>query len=114
MIPQAYYQPAAAGPRYLAGLGAHQYYAPLRQRKIPLRGFGDESADMSSALQSLLAAGQPVVNQAAGLVLDAMWPTLQSHLDTTLTPLKYFMGATAVAAVAAAAFAFLSWNKSQV
>jgi len=109
MIPQAFYQPAAAGPRSLVGLGAHQYWAPLRGRKIPLRGMGDA---MSDALQTILATGQPAINQASGIVLNAMWPALQAKLDEQLKPIKYFMGATAVAASVAAIFAFLTWNKS--
>lgn len=106
MIPQAHYRPSAAGPRMLAGtdgLGGHKYWSTDRPGPM-LQGMGD-------ALQELLAAGQPAINQASGLVLNAMWPSLQAKLDEQLRPIKIFIGVTAVAAVASASFSFLVWQK---
>lgn len=104
MLPQAMYRPQAAGPKFLAGLGEHQYWAPLRQRRLPLQGLGDP-------LQDVLAAIDPSLRAGAGLVLNAMWPALQAKMDEQLRPLKIFMGITAVAAAAGAAFSFLVWNR---
>lgn len=106
MAPQPMYRSAAAGPKTLAGLGAHFYAAPFRPRRVMLQGLG------ADPVQDLLTLGQPALNQAAGLVVNAMWPTLQARMDEQLKPLKVYMGVTAVAAIAGAAFGFLVWQKS--
>jgi hypothetical protein len=105
MAPQAMYRPAAAGPANLTGLGAHMYGFSPRPKRLPVQGLGEP-------IQDLLTLGQPALNQAAGLVVNAMWPTLQARMDEQLKPLKMFMGVTAAASLAAAVFGFLVWNKS--
>lgn len=106
MIPQSAYRPRAAGPAHLTGLGAHVYMAPLRQQRFNLQGLGGDP------IQDILALGQQPLNQAAGLVLNAMWPSLQAKMDETLRPLKIFMGVSAAAAITGAVFSFLNWNKN--
>jgi hypothetical protein len=61
-------------------------------------------------VQDLLTLGQPALNSAAGLVVNAMWPTLQARMDEQLNPLKVFMGVTAAASIAAAVLGFLVYN----
>ena len=101
MLPQAYYNPAGAGPASLTGLGAHVYYAEQRTPRIPFRGLGDPITDM---------LGQ-ATSQGAVMLVEAMWPPMQARLQEEFKPLKLALGAIAVASVASATFAFLAWRK---
>lgn len=103
MLPQDTYRPQAAGPAYLAGLGKHSYYAPLRQMRLPLRGFGDPLSDLlgsgfDTALQTVVVRAMPIVHR---------------ELKPTIMPFQVMAGLTLALAGASAVFAFLTWNKSR-
>lgn len=102
MLPQDYYRQRAAGPANLAGLGEHRYYAPLRQMRQPLQGFGESSP--VELVQGLLSQG---MNSA----VDAMWPALQARMTPMFQPVQIGVYVCAIGAVAAAVFSFLVWNK---
>lgn len=103
MLPQDTYRPQAAGPAYLAGLGKHSYYAPLRQMRLPLRGMGDPLTD-------LLGGG---VDQAIEAVIVRSMPIVHREIKPTLMPLQVMAGLTLALAGASAAFSFLTWYKSR-
>jgi hypothetical protein len=106
-IPQAMYSPAAAGPRFLDGLGAHTYMSQLRSHVPPgLRGCG--MGDAVSDLQGLLQGGAQGLIQ---YVVNQSWPTVQANIDKSMLPIKIMGGVTAVGAIAAAVFSYLAWQK---
>ena len=102
MLPQNMYRPSAAGPAYLAGLGSHQYYAPLKQMRLPLQGLGDP-------LTALLGGS---LDKAIEAVIIRSMPIVEKQMQPIILPLQIMSGVTLVAASAAAVFAFLAWRRN--
>jgi hypothetical protein len=106
MIPQAMYRPSAAGPRSLVGLeglGAHSYYAPLRQMRTPLQGLG------ADPITELLGTS---LDKALEMVILRSAPFIQTQVKPMIQPIQILMGITAFASVVGAGFAFLAWKKT--
>ena len=104
MLPQDQYRPQAAGPAYLAGLGGHKYYAPLRQMRLPLQGMGDPISDLlggslDKVIETVIVRSMPIVHR---------------ELKPTLTPIQVMLGVTMVASTAAAVFAGLTWVNTRL
>ena len=104
MIPQAMYRPAAAGPAYLAGLGGHQYYAPLRQMRLPLQGLG------SDPLTDLFGGG---LDKAIEAVIVRSMPIVHEQLKPTILPMQIMAVATLGLSAAAATMATLAWMNTR-
>lgn len=105
MLPQALYRPGAAGPRSLVGLDGHQYYAPLRQMRLPLRGLGED------LFAQMLTGAQPQINTAVAAVLNSAWPQIEARMQPTLRPIKIMLGLGLAASVVAAIFSVLSYKQ---
>lgn len=115
MLPQQAYKPRAAGPATLTGVAPMQGLGRVYQydlRSSPpanLRGFGDVDV-LSPAVNYLMQTAG--VQQALASIVTIMWPQIQANMDESLKPIKYIAGATAAAAVGAAIFSYLIWEKS--
>jgi len=99
MIPQDMYRPQAAGPRTLAGLGGHKYYAPLRQMRLPLQGMGDPLSD--------LLGGS--LDKAIEAVIVRSMPIVQEQLKPTILPIQVMLATSVAFSAAAATFSLLNW-----
>lgn len=114
MLPQAAYKARAAGPVTLTGGAMHglgRVYGSELRSQVPanLQGFGQ--VDVLTPVVNTLMATAGVQNALAGIV-TMTWPMIQTNMDQSLKPIKILMGVTAGAAVAAAIFSYLLWDKS--
>lgn len=100
MLPQDMYRPRAAGPAFLAGLDGHQYFAPLRQMRLPLQGLGDPVSDLLGG----------TLDKVIETVIVRSMPVVHKQLEPTIRPIQIMSGVTLGLAGAAAVFAFLTWR----
>ena len=103
MLPQNMYRPGAAGPAYLSGLGRHQYYAPLRQMRQPLRGFGDTINDLLGT----------TLDKTIETVIIRSMPIVTTQIQPIIRPIQIMSGVTLGLTAVTAVFSFLNWYKTR-
>jgi hypothetical protein len=103
MKPQPMYNPAAAGPAYLSGLGAY-YHAPKTRSIVGSSGFGS----VGDSIEGLIDSGTQALVRA---IVNEIIPFVREDIKKQLTPVYVIMGVTAVAAIAAAGFGYANYSK---
>ena len=92
-IPQGMYREDAAGPRFLAGLDGHMYYAPLKQMRLPVQGLSDPVTDILGG----------TIDKGIETVIIRSMPIIKQHLEPEIRPIRIMATATLIIATLAAA-----------